>query len=188
MTPPAQKTRRLAPILLTLVAMAAAGPVLAAAFVYSGAYDIGADAPHTQLVFSLISELRDRSIVTRAKAITPPPDLETPDRIAAGAEIYGGVCKTCHLAPGMGKTDTHAGLYPRPPQLAYGDALTPAQQFWVIKHGLKMTGMPAWGRSYQDEEIWDLVAFIRKMPGLTPDQYRAAVKGEPIPPSAPPAR
>lgn len=177
----------LAVIAITVLVLAVAAAVSATVFVYSGVYDIGADAPHTKPVFWAISQLRDRSIAVRAKAISPPKDLGAPAQVASGAMIYGGVCKTCHLAPGMHKTDISAGLYPRPPQLAYGDTLSPGQQFWIIKHGLKMTGMPAWGRSYSDDAIWSLVAFIRKMPDLSPEQYRAAVKGETAPAGAPAA-
>ena len=58
-------------------------------------------------------------------------------------------------------------------------ALTPAEEFWVVKHGLKMTGMPAWGVTHDDELLWDVVAFLRKLPELTPDQYQALVKSAP---------
>ena len=57
--------------------------------------------------------------------------------------------------------------------------LTPAEQFWVVKHGLKMTGMPAWGVTHDDELLWDVVAFLRKLPELSADQYRALVESAP---------
>jgi mono/diheme cytochrome c family protein len=71
------------------------------------------------------------------------------------------------------------GLYPPAPELARGDDLTPAQQFWTIKHGVKLTAMPAWGKTHSDELIWDMVAFIRQLPKMSPEQYKAAVASAP---------
>jgi mono/diheme cytochrome c family protein len=162
---------------LLLVGIPAAG----ALFIYTGVYNIGADAPHTKPVFWLIDQLRDRSIAVRAHGITPPADLDTPARIAAGGHLYGALCTSCHLAPGMEKTDLAKGLYPKAPQLAYGNDLTPGEQFWIIKHGVKLTAMPAWGRTHSDAEVWNLVAFLKKMPDLDPAQYQAATVGAPTP-------
>lgn len=163
---------------IALVAVLALGiPAGAALFVYGGVYDIGADAPHTKPVFWAISQLRDRSIAVRARGIAPPADLTSPSRIASGAGLYANLCTGCHLAPSMKKTDLSRGLYPKPPQLAYGNDLTPAQQFWILKHGIKLTAMPSWGRTHSDEELWDIVAFLKKMPDLDAAQYQAAVSG-----------
>jgi mono/diheme cytochrome c family protein len=151
---------------------------LAGVFIYSGMYDIGADAPHTRPVYWLIETLRDRSIAVHARAVRAPADLSDPGRISKGAGLYADMCSGCHLAPGMEKTEISQGLYPSAPQLSRG-AHTPAQEFWIIKHGVKLTAMPAWGRTNSDELIWDMVAFIRKLPSLSPAQYQAIVKSEP---------
>jgi len=166
-------------VTLALVAVIAGAP---AAFIYSGVYDIGADVPHTKPVFQLISAFRDRSIAVRANAITPPADLDSPTRIATGGRLYGALCAGCHLAPDMPRTDLSRGLYPKAPQLAYGNTLSPAQTFWIAKHGVKLTAMPAWGKTHTDAEIWDLVAFLRKMPQMDAAQYRAAVGRVPAQP------
>jgi mono/diheme cytochrome c family protein len=79
----------------------------------------------------------------------------------------------------MKRTEISRGLYPRAPELRRGSDLTPAEEFWVVKHGLKMTGMPAWGVTHSDELLWDVVAFLRKLPELTPDQYQALVRSAP---------
>jgi mono/diheme cytochrome c family protein len=168
---------RLAKALAIAVTAAAVVAGAMAAFIAFGVYDIGADAPHTKPVFQLISALRDRSIMVRAKAITPPADLASPDRVALGAHLYGGLCVSCHLGPELPRTDLSRGLYPKAPPLAYGNTLTPAQTFWIVKHGIKLTAMPAWGKTHSDAEIWDLVAFLRKMPDMDPAQYQAAVGG-----------
>jgi mono/diheme cytochrome c family protein len=147
--------------------------------IYAGIYNIAADVPHTQPVYWLLEELRDRSVAIRAKDIVVPKDLDELKRISAGAGQYAEMCSGCHLAPGMKRTEISRGLYPRAPELRRKSDLTPAEQFWIIKHGVKMTGMPAWGITHDDELLWDVVAFLRKLPELTAEQYRALVKSAP---------
>lgn len=147
--------------------------------VYMGAYNVAADIPHTGPVFWLMETVRDRSIAVRAKDIVVPGDLSDPKRIASGARQYAEMCTGCHLAPGMKRNEISRGLYPRAPELRRGSRSTPAEDFWVVKHGLKMSGMPAWGVTHNDEILWDVVAFLRKLPELTPDEYQTLVKSSP---------
>lgn len=79
----------------------------------------------------------------------------------------------------MEKTEIAQGLYPTAPEFAQGNDLTPAEQFWVIKHGIKSTGMAAWGRTHDDTLIWDMVAFLRKLPDVSPEQYQALIREAP---------
>lgn len=150
----------------------------ASLFVYGGAYDIAADMPHSQPVYWLLQKVRQYSIAAQAHDVVPN-DLEDGKRIASGAGQYAEMCSSCHLAPGMKRTEISRGLYPRAPELRRGSGLTPAEEFWVVKHGIKMTGMPAWGVTHDDELLWDVVAFLRKLPGLTAEQYQALVKSAP---------
>lgn len=149
------------------------------AIIHAGVYNIGADQPHTKPVYWMIQDMRDRSIAVRARDIKPPADLNDPKRIAVGAGLYTEMCSGCHLAPGMEKTEISQGLYPQAPELARGLAHSPKEEFWMIKHGVKMTAMPAWGRTHSDELMWDMVAFVRQMPKMTPAQYQAAIKSAP---------
>ncbi|HEX5185006.1 MAG TPA: cytochrome c [Allosphingosinicella sp.] len=151
----------------------------AGAFIYTGLYDIGADAPHSRFVFWTLENLRDRAIAHHARDVTVPGDLADPSRIATGAGLYAEMCSGCHLAPGMERTEISQGLYPPAPELARRSDLTPAEMFWVIKHGVKLSAMPAWGRTHNDILIWDMVAFIRTLPSLSPAQYQAAVRRAP---------
>ena len=160
---------------VALVATGAAGLV----YVYSGAYDVAADVPHTRLVYWLLDTARDRAVAVRARSVQVPGDLAGPARISAGAGLYADMCSGCHLAPGMAKTEISQGLYPAAPELAHGTDLTEAQEFWIIKHGIKMTGMAAWGKTHNDMLIWDMVAFLQKLPSLSPDAYKALVKSAP---------
>jgi len=77
------------------------------------------------------------------------------------------MCIGCHLAPGVAETELSQSLYPAPPNLAkIGVDGNPSAAFWVIKHGIKATGMPAWGKSMGDEYIWGMVAFLNQLPTM----------------------
>jgi len=143
----------------------------AALFVESGLYNIGADDHHTKPVLALIVQLRDRSIESRLSSIEPQL-AATPEMIKAGAKYYASLCVGCHLAPTVSKSDLRAGLYPHPPNLAQEDIQESRRAFWIIKHGIKMSAMPAWGKTLDDAAIWDVVAFVRKMPGMPDEDYR----------------
>jgi mono/diheme cytochrome c family protein len=151
----------------------------AAVAIYAGLYNIAADVPHAQPVYWLFEAVRDRSIAAGARDIVVPNDLNDPNRISRGAGQYADMCSGCHLAPGMKRTEISRGLYPRAPELRRKTDLTPAEQFWIVKHGVKMTGMPAWGVTHEDKLLWDVVAFVRKLPELTPDRYETLVKNAP---------
>jgi len=151
----------------------------AALAIYAGLYNIAADVPHTQPVYWLIETVRNQSVAKRARDVIVPNDLNDANRISRGAGQYAEMCSSCHLAPGMERTEISQGLYPRAPELRRQTDLTPGEQFWIVKHGMKMTGMPAWGVTHQDELLWDVVAFVRKLPKLTPEQYETLVKNAP---------
>jgi len=153
--------------------------LLVAAFVYFGFYNVAADAPHTRPVYALLDNLRDQSIAARARGIEPPADLTSPQRVAAGAGLYGEMCASCHLGPGAERSELSQGLYPQAPELAKGSDHSPGEQFWIIKHGVKLSAMPAWGKTHDDKLIWDMVAFVRQLPKMTPAQYEAAVSSAP---------
>lgn len=167
--------RRHLPSAAFVAALAVVLGVTTTLFVWLGAYDIAADAPHTRPVYWILDQLRDRSVATHARGIAAPADLMAPLRISTGAGLYAEMCSGCHLAPGMEKTELSQGLYPQAPDLAKGDDLTPAEQFWIIKHGVKLSAMPAWGRTHPDPLIWDMVALVRTLPKLSAAQYKAAV-------------
>jgi mono/diheme cytochrome c family protein len=147
------------------------------AFVYSGIYNIGADDHHTQPVLSLLQTLRDRSIHMRSRDI-PVPNLENSQLILKGAGQYAAMCTGCHLSPAMKESEIRPGLYPQPPDLSRVH-VDPRVAFWVIKHGIKMSAMPAWGGSHDDPTIWSMVAFLQKLPGMTPKQYKDIVAKAP---------
>jgi len=147
------------------------------AFVYSGIYNIGADDHHSKPIFTVLQTLRDRSIHLRSKDLVVP-DLNDPQLIIKGAGQYAAMCTSCHLTPIMKDSEVRAGMYPQPPNLTQL-RLDPKDEFWVIKHGIKMSAMPAWGGSHDDATIWSMVAFIQKLPKMTPQQYKNIVAKAP---------
>jgi len=149
----------------------------AGAFVYSGLYNIGADDHHTKPVFAVLQTLRERSIHVRSEDLTMP-DLNDPQLILKGAGQYAAMCTQCHLKPGMKDSELRPGLYPQPPNLSQ-TRVDPKEAFWIIKHGIKMSAMPAWGFSHEDPAIWSMVAFLQKLPDMTPTQYKDMVAKAP---------
>lgn len=148
--------------------------VAGAAVVQSGAYNVAADVPHSGPVYGLLETTRQRSIAIRARRLQVPPGMNEPERIRQGAGNYAAMCVGCHLAPGMGDTELSKGLYPAPPNLTR-EMVDVAEAFWVIKHGIKASGMPAWGASMDDAYIWNMAAFLQELPKLDKAAYEALV-------------
>lgn len=147
----------------------------AGVFAWTGVYNIGADDAHTTPVYSMLQMARERSITARSSKLQVPTNLNDAAVIRQGAGNYNAMCTGCHLAPGMAETELSKGLYPAPPNLSQIDVSDPAHHFWVIKHGIKASGMPAWGKSMSDDYIWNMVAFLQQMPKLDAEQYKAMV-------------
>ena len=107
------------------------------------------------------------------------PNLNDPQLILKGAGQYAAMCTSCHLEPGVANSELREGMYPQPPNLSKVH-VDPQDAFWVIKHGIKMSAMPAWGMAgHDDPTIWSMVAFIEKLPGMTPAEYKAIVAKAP---------
>lgn len=164
-------------LIVTLAILCVIAVAAVAAFVCSGVYNIGADAPHTKPVYAMMQALRERSIEHHAKDIVVP-NLDDPQLILKGAGQYAAMCTGCHLAPGMAENEMRPGMYPKPPQLSKFRP-DPREAFWVIKHGVKMSAMPAWGSSHDDATIWSMVAFLQKLPDMTQAQYKDIVAKAP---------
>lgn len=144
-------------------------------FIWSGAYNIAADNPHWPLTEWLMDAARDRSIAENSSDVVVPP-LDDESLIRSGAGNYDAMCIGCHLKPGVERSEASAGLYPAPPNLARRRTDDAARTFWVIKHGIKMSGMPAWGKSMDDASIWGMVAFLQKLPGMSEADYHELVE------------
>ncbi|BBP02753.1 hypothetical protein TPL01_01850 [Sulfuriferula plumbiphila] len=147
-------------------------------FIGSGIFNIAADSPHWKITYALLQVARGRSLAYHSSGITVPANLNDPQLILKGAGQYAAMCTSCHLAPGKENSELRPGLYPQPPNLSKV-SVDPRVAFWVIKHGIKMSAMPAWGMSHDDATIWSMVAFLQKLPGMTPAQYQEIVAKAP---------
>jgi mono/diheme cytochrome c family protein len=155
-----------------LLVLVAAGACI---WLWSGAYNVAADEPHWPVTAWFLETARDRSIESRAESLVVP-DLNREALVRAGAGNYDAMCSGCHLHPGADHSEMSVGLNPAPPNLARRRSVDPAEAFWVIKHGIKMTAMPAWGRSMDDEAIWGMVAFMQKLHDMSDEDYDALVE------------
>jgi cytochrome c553 len=171
---------------LTTGAMAAGAIVVAAAIVISGIVPIKASSGHWAITAALLDFAKTRSVATQAWGIKPPP-LDDVDLVLRGAGHYEGACLPCHGGPGRSIPPVMAAMTPAPPELgARLSRWTPAQLFSIVKHGIKFTGMPAWPEQQRDDEVWAMVAFLRRMPSLDSDGYRrlvpdpAAIEAPPV--------
>ncbi len=160
-------------MLIILVLLGVGGIV---AFAYSGIYNVAATVPHTQPVYWMLDTMTDHSIRYHARGIATP-DLSEPNTMRIGLNHYNGMCVTCHGAPGVQADELSQGFYPPPPDLTDASkAFTPAQLFWTIKNGIKMTGMPAFGPTHEDDEIWAMVAVVEQLGKWDADEYQAKLE------------
>jgi mono/diheme cytochrome c family protein len=161
-------------ILLTILACIVIGAACVVGFIYSGIYDVSALTPDNAIVGWALHTTSDRSVDARLGGIVVPPGLDEPAMIQAGGRLFGQRCMICHGGPGLMPSDIAQGLNPQPPDLFRATRKPwPEEMFRFIKYGVKMTAMPGFGRTHTDEEIWQLVAFLRKTPGMSPEAFTA---------------
>lgn len=167
--------RRMKPLMLSILVLLILGTSILLVVVYTGAYNVAATQPHTAFTRWLFSTTMENSVRARAADIDPP-EL-TKAMAEAGFAHYDPHCKGCHGAPGVELSHAGQGLRPPPPDLSETSTRWSAGElFWIIKHGIRMTGMPAWTVSYDDTAIWQIAAFVRQLPGMDAETYRARMQ------------
>lgn len=168
--------RTLATMAATLLAAALVAVAAAVVVVVGGLYDVGATVQHTQATYSLLETAMKQSVRVRAAGITPlvlPPDLVR----LRGAACYRDQCVQCHGAPGVAPGPVGMSMLPLPgPLLDAGRRWRPRELYWITRHGIRMTGMPAWGMRLSEQDIWAVVGFIGQMPTWSPQDYAARVE------------
>ncbi len=161
-------------LLVLLILAVAAGSGLG--FIFSGLADVSATSPHWAITEWFLSTKMEHSVRSRAKDLQAPALFEQDTRVRAGALAYDDMCASCHGAPGAEPGVVGKGLNPAPPELATEVEEWSAEElFWITKHGVRMTGMPAFGPTHADEELWEIVALVRQLPRMSPAQYRALI-------------
>jgi cytochrome c1 len=167
------KTAVLAAMALAgIAALSAAG---AAAFIRLGMYDVAATRPHTAAVYGLLHATMRYSVRARARGIQVPP-LREPARLQLGASCYRSHCEQCHGGPGVAQGAVGKSLQPLPgPLIDAARRWKPGEVYWITRHGIKMTGMPAWALRLTDDELWAVTAFVDQLADLSPAAYARAV-------------
>lgn len=140
----------------------------------SGIYNVAASRPHFEITRVLLQFGLARSVATHSWfESSTAPDLEDPDLIRLGAGHFVRGCAFCHGAPGEPRNHAANFMQPAPPGLSLAaDEWSDRKLFWIVKHGLKYTGMPGWPAIERNDEIWAMVAFLRRLPDMKSDTYR----------------
>ena len=182
------------PVLITAALGALLVAVAALLFVKLGIYDVAAAKRHSKTTQWVTQETMIYSVQRHAAGIEPPA-WTSAAQLVAGYCDYETHCVACHGAAAVARQQWVSGIEPQPPYLLDStERFTPGELFWIVKNGIKMTGMPAWDQSMSDREIWNVVAWLEASRRLPPQTYlrwraegrcRAMPGGWPAP--APPA-
>ncbi len=147
-------------------------------FAWSGLYNVAASRGHLAVTRMVLEFGMRNSVETYSMGVSVPANLESDDLIRLGAAHFDSVCVRCHSAPGRTNSVTLEHMLPHPPELGPEIAKwSDAELFWIVKHGLKYTGMPAWPFQSRDDEVWAMVAFLKRLPKLDAESYAALALG-----------
>ena len=155
-------------VLLGAVLTLASLSVSAIAVVKLGLMPVSADGNHSRLEARVMPLVLHAAIARHASGETNPVSLSE-DNLKSGAATYKAMCARCHSTPQGNPSVYGQSFYPPAPQLLGGMSnYTDSQLFWTIKHGIRNTGMPAWGSMLSDDEIWQLVSLLKNSQDLPP--------------------
>jgi cytochrome c553 len=158
-------------VLATIVLMI----LLALIFMASGAYNVAASDRHLLITRELIAFTLRRSVETRSMFVQVPTQTED-DLVALGANHFNSACAPCHGSPAKRRNPIVLRMLPAPPPLGdVAEKWNPSQLFWIVKHGLKYTGMPAWPGERRDDEVWAVVAFLERLQDMEQAEYRRLI-------------
>lgn len=170
-------------IAATLVALAAGGALVAGAVVYGGLYNVATTAQHLQPTHTVLERAMRQSVRLRARNIEEPP-LADERMVLQGASCFRDKCVQCHGAPGVAQGDIGKSMQPLPgPLVDAAQHWKPRELYWVTRHGIKMSGMPAWELRMSEAELWAVVAFMQQLPQLNAQQYRDITQPKPAVPA-----
>ncbi|MDH2312507.1 cytochrome c [Methylobacterium brachiatum] len=158
-------------VLVTLLSAGVLSVVVAAAVIYAGLFNVAATDPHWPATYWVLDTARVRSIQVHAAGLAPPAGYDEQAKVVMAVGHFSEHCATCHGAPGAKQSELAEGMYPRPPSLTdVASRYTPGELFWILKHGIKMSGMPSM-ESDGDAMLWATVAFLQKLPGMSDSDY-----------------
>ena len=152
--------------------------LVGAVWVLSGSFDVAARAPIGKFEKQFAGFALDRAVARRAPKVSNPlaPSKEV---LSGGLEHFGEMCVTCHGAPGVEPSEIGVGLNPPAPDLTLAkvQARSDGELFWFVSNGIRMSGMPAFGPTHKQDELWQIVAFLRHLPALTPEEEKQLQAG-----------
>ena len=155
----------------TAAGLAALGALAAYAVIEGGWYNVAANRQHLQPVHTMLERAMHTSVRRRARDIAAPP-LDEPALVRQGAALYRSHCVMCHGAPGVAQDKFGQSMQPVPgPLVDAARRWSPAEMYWIVRHGIKMSGMPAWEYHMDEQELWATVAFLAELPRMTPAAY-----------------
>ena len=163
-----------------ITALAAASVMVALIIGWTGFVSIAASSGHLSVTRWFLGWTMENAVETQSTLISKPKDLDLgdPSLIRRSAGHYATGCAACHGAPGVLQSPVVEEMVPSPPRLEEKVAeWSDEELFWIVKNGIKYSGMPAWPAQGRDDEIWAQVAFLRALPGLTRDQYAELALG-----------
>lgn len=155
-------------LLLAVVGVPLAGLLVA----WLGFFNVGASSGHWKITDWFLHFAMRSAVRTYALAEPEPPAFDDAMLPPAAGHFARG-CAPCHGAPGEPRSPAVLRMLPQPPDLArVVDGWTDRQLFRIVKHGVRFTGMPAWPSQSRDDEVWWMVAFLRRLPEMDADAYR----------------
>ena len=173
---PDNKRLVLTTVAATLAASAALAAAAGALFLFSGWYNIGATVQHWQPVYTVLERGMHYSVRHHAADIRPP-DLADTRMLQRGAALYRDHCLQCHGGPGAPQAGIGKSMQPIPgPLVDAGRRWKTQELYWITRHGIKMSGMPAWEFRMPDDDLWAVVAFLGKLPALSSKEFALAME------------
>lgn len=154
-------------VIVTVLAQFAVGLVIA----LTGSYDIAASRDHTPMVRWFLDTTMHNAAKRMAADVGPQPASQQLDLAEGGAE-YISMCEHCHGGPGVERAEWAKGILPVPPHLTeQAEEWQTEEIFWLVKHGIKATAMPAFGDSHTEATLWNIAAFVKQLPAMTKEEY-----------------
>lgn len=159
-------------ILFTVLAGALAGGALGLMVLFGGWYNIGATKQHFPMVYTVLEQGMRYSVQHHAQDIAVPA-LGAPQQLRRGAAVYRDNCAQCHGGPGVAQAPIGMSMQPVPGPLSDATSRWETRElYWITRHGVKMSGMPAWEVHLSESDLWAVVAFVSAMPGMSARDYR----------------
>lgn len=163
--------RNLIPGVIASICLAAIAGVAVFAFVVFGGLNLAARWADPKPVYWALHHSFKNSVWWRATEDIPE-DLDDEGRILLGAQHYANACAKCHGGPGLGQNPQALAMRPRPQHLAsVVDQFSDGELHYILDAGVRMSAMPAWPSTDREDEIWNVVAFIRQLPEMSSEEY-----------------